>query len=49
MIPTMMKKFRVNNASRTAAEWLGHTLNREGKYFGTSVLSKEDNVLELRW
>jgi len=49
MIPAMMKKFRVNHASRAAAEWLGYTLNREGKHFGTSVVSKEDNVLELRW
>ena len=49
MIPTMMKKFRVNHASRADAEWLGRTLNREGKRFGTNVVSKEDNVLELRW
>jgi poly-gamma-glutamate synthesis protein (capsule biosynthesis protein) len=49
MIPTKMKKFRVNHASTADAEWLGRTLNREGKRLGTHVVSKEDNVLELRW
>jgi poly-gamma-glutamate synthesis protein (capsule biosynthesis protein) len=49
MIPTMMKKLRVSHASRADAEWLGHTLNREGKRLGTHVVSKKDNVLELRW
>jgi poly-gamma-glutamate synthesis protein (capsule biosynthesis protein) len=49
MIPGKMKKFRVNHASRADAELLGRTLNREGKRLGTHVVSKEDNVLELRW
>lgn len=49
MIPTMMRKIRVTRASRAAAEWLGQTLNREGKAFGTRVVLKEDTVLDLRW
>lgn len=49
MIPTTMRKFRVNRASRADAEWLGLTLNREGKPFGTRVVLKEDTALELRW
>jgi poly-gamma-glutamate synthesis protein (capsule biosynthesis protein) len=31
MIPTQMRKFRVNRASRPDAEWLWETLNRKGK------------------
>ncbi len=49
MIPTQMKKFRVNRSSRADAQWLRNTLNREGKTFGTSVQLEEDNALELRW
>ena len=49
MIPTTMRKFRVNRASRVDAEWLGQTLNREGKAFGTRVVFKENTVLDLRW
>jgi poly-gamma-glutamate capsule biosynthesis protein CapA/YwtB (metallophosphatase superfamily) len=49
MIPTMMKRFRVIRASRVDAEWLRHTLNREGKHFGTRVEMGEDYSLELRW
>jgi len=49
MIPTTMRKFRVARASRAAAEWLGQTLNREGKPFGARVVLQEDTALELRW
>lgn len=49
MIPTRMKNFRVNRASPVDVEWLVHTLNREGKPFGTSVVLKEGAALDLRW
>ncbi len=49
MIPTMMKKFRVNHAARAEAEWLRQTLDCEGKQFATCVETKGDKVLELRW
>ncbi len=49
MIPTQMRNFRVNLASRADAAWLMDTLNREGKNFGVSVETGEDNALELRW
>lgn len=49
MIPTTMRKFRVNRASRVAAEWLGQTLNREGKPFGSRVVVQEETVLDLDW
>ncbi|HKZ16490.1 MAG TPA: CapA family protein [Geobacteraceae bacterium] len=49
MIPTQMKKFRVNRASRPDAEWLWETLNREGKSFGSRVELDSDNALILQW
>ncbi len=49
MIPTQIKKFRVNRASRTDALWLRDVLNREGINFGTCVELKEDNTLALKW
>ncbi len=49
MVPNVMKKFRVNRASRADAEWLMRTLNREGRPFGTRVEMGEDNSFALRW
>ena len=49
MIPTQIKHFRVNRTSRDDALWLTHTLNREGKKFGTRVRLDEDNRLTLSW
>jgi len=49
MIPTQIKRFRVNRASRTDAEWLKETLDREGKKFGTRVELNKDNILTLVW
>lgn len=49
MIPTRIKHFRVNRASREEALWLRDILNREGRGFGTSVHVGADNTLTLRW
>ncbi|HAR64209.1 MAG: poly-gamma-glutamate biosynthesis protein [Candidatus Margulisiibacteriota bacterium] len=49
MTPTLIKYFRVNRASRVAAEWLINTLNQEGKKFGTSVALNSDNSLSLQF
>lgn len=48
MIPTQIRRFKVNLASREDAQWLADVLNREGKRFGTSVLINEDNTLLLK-
>lgn len=48
MVPTQIRRFRVNRASRVDASWLKDTLNREGKRFGTSVELNENNTLELQ-
>jgi poly-gamma-glutamate synthesis protein (capsule biosynthesis protein) len=47
MTPTQIKYFRVNRASRDDALWLAHTLNREGRKFGTRVRLDENNRLTL--
>ena len=48
MVPTRMRKFRVQLASASEAAWLTGTLNREGKQFGTSVQPLEDGTLVLQ-
>ncbi|MBI4596740.1 MAG: CapA family protein [Candidatus Tectomicrobia bacterium] len=49
MIPTQIKRFRVNRASRGDALWLRETLNRESREFGAYVESGDNNVLRLGW
>jgi len=49
MIPTQIKRFRVNRASIDDARWLENTLNREGARFGTQVTVDKNNVLTMRW
>ncbi len=49
MIPTHIKRFRVNRASGADARWLKDVLNREGKRFGTGVDLSKDDVLTLKW
>jgi len=49
MVPTQVRNFKVNKASRTDALWLRNTLNREGHAFGTRVDMDGDNILTLQW
>jgi poly-gamma-glutamate capsule biosynthesis protein CapA/YwtB (metallophosphatase superfamily) len=49
MTPTQIKCLKVSRASRDDALWVVHTLNREGKRFGTRVELDEDNRLALFW
>ncbi len=49
MIPTNIKRFRVNRASGEDARWLRDVLNREGEIFATRVDLSRDNILSLRW
>lgn len=49
MTPIQVKRFRVNRASPEDALWLKHTLNREGKEFGTRFGLEEDNALTIQW
>jgi poly-gamma-glutamate capsule biosynthesis protein CapA/YwtB (metallophosphatase superfamily) len=49
MVPLRIRKFRLNRASRSEAEWLCATLNREGKRFGTAAEMTDGGHLRLRW
>jgi poly-gamma-glutamate synthesis protein (capsule biosynthesis protein) len=49
MIPTQIRRFKVNRTSRSAAMWLMNTLNREGALFGTRVKLDRNNRLTLHW
>lgn len=47
MIPTQIRRFRVNRASEIDSQWLEDLLNREGKRFGTRVKRSGENSLML--
>lgn len=49
MAPMEIKRFRLNRAGRSQAEWLADRLSREGEYLGTSVERREDGFLVLEW
>ncbi len=49
MMPTQVKRFKVNRASRDDALWLRDTLNREGRKLGTRAEWNNDNGLTLQW
>ena len=49
MTPLRIRNFRLNRASRDDARWLGDTLTREGRRFGTRADLKDDNTLALGW
>jgi len=50
LIPTCIRRFRVNRASAQDATWLREMLNREGRPFGTSfeLQAEAGGALELR-
>ncbi len=49
MVPTQIRRFKVDLASRADALWLSAMLNREGAAFGTHVEVSDDYILTLRW
>jgi poly-gamma-glutamate capsule biosynthesis protein CapA/YwtB (metallophosphatase superfamily) len=49
MIPTQIRRFRLNRACASDSRWLAHLLNREGKRFRTSVQTSAENSLVLSW
>lgn len=49
MIPTQIKRFRVNRAPASDAGWLRNILNKEGKRFGTRAELNRDYTLTLHW
>ncbi|MBI1997096.1 MAG: CapA family protein, partial [Deltaproteobacteria bacterium] len=49
MIPTQVRRFRVNHATAADSKWLEALLNREGKRFGTAVQRSAENFMTLVW
>lgn len=49
MIPTQIRRFRLNRASAVDSQWLADLLTREGKRFNTSVQIGAGNTLMLSW
>jgi len=49
MIPTQVRRFRVNRAAEADVRWLRDRLSREGERFGTRVGMASDNSLSLSW
>lgn len=49
MIPTRVRRLRVQRATPDDARWLHDRLNREGQRFGTHVRLHQDNSLTLQW
>ena len=49
MVPTRMRRFRLETASPREGTWLARVLSREGAPFGTSVEPGEVGHLTLNW
>jgi len=49
MIPTQVRRFRVNRASEADTQWLEALLNREEKRFRTRVKRSAGNFMTLDW
>jgi poly-gamma-glutamate synthesis protein (capsule biosynthesis protein) len=49
MIPTQIRRFRINHASEGDAKWLEDILNQEGKRLRTRVKRSAGNILTLHW
>ena len=49
LVPTQMRRFRLDRASTADARWLCDLLNTLGKQFGTSAPLKKDNSMMLEW
>jgi len=49
MIPTRVRRFRLNRAPSIDSEWVADLLNREGKRFNTRVQRRAENSLVLSW
>ena len=49
MIPTQVRRFRVNRASEVDAKWLEAMLNQEGTRYRTRVKRSNENTLTLEW
>jgi poly-gamma-glutamate synthesis protein (capsule biosynthesis protein) len=49
LLPMQMRRFRLQRASASDAEWLCNLLNKLGAHFGTAATLQEDSSLLLEW
>ena len=49
LVPTQIKKFRVNHATHTDTKWLADMLNREGQELNTQVTLNDDKTMSVHW
>jgi poly-gamma-glutamate synthesis protein (capsule biosynthesis protein) len=49
LVPTQMKRFRVQRASAEDARWLAALVEREGVQFDTRARLREDGRIEVSW
>lgn len=49
LVPMRMRNFRLQRATHDEAQWLAHTLNREGQRFRNHVVPLADGRFALRW
>ena len=49
LVPTQIKRFRVNHATHTDTKWLADMLNREGQKLNTQVKLNDDKTMSVFW
>ena len=49
LVPTQIRRFKLNKASQADRQWLADVLNREGKHFNSEVTLNKGNTLTLHW
>jgi poly-gamma-glutamate capsule biosynthesis protein CapA/YwtB (metallophosphatase superfamily) len=49
MAAMQIRRFQIQRASQADTRWLGETLNREGRPFGTRVIMHTNSHLALQW
>lgn len=49
LIPTRIRRFKINKASGDDARWLQDVLNREGKELGLRIDGNADYSFTVRW
>lgn len=49
LVPTQIKKFRINHAGLSDRKWLVDMLNREGRKLNTQVTLNDDKTMSIVW
>jgi poly-gamma-glutamate synthesis protein (capsule biosynthesis protein) len=49
MVAMQIRRFQIQHASQADTRWLGETLNKQGRPFGTRVIMHSNNHFTLQW